>query len=263
MESTYKKAADGTVTITTFKPEGDLMDQETALQIGLHEAGRLAMLEAIKDLDTDGRPIVISNEGYTSRGAEKNISNDLRGCSSSASGLSVFSGGKTIVPLESKGGFLGSSYTPKFSKMVSWKYSQMSARQVCEDLGMNHAKHLSTKLVQSTSAHVEDIAMDKEFEWHYDLPVFTQVVHHISIGRDGTTTAIRGEGYRETMCGTISFYNSDGERLHTIYSVCAPEFGKKTFDSVLNMEIEQVKAVFPSVTYVGLTDGQRIAGLFC
>ena len=72
MESTIKKAADGTVTITTiFKPEGDLMDQETALQIGLQEAGRIAMLEAIKDLDTDGRPIVVSNERYTSRGAEK------------------------------------------------------------------------------------------------------------------------------------------------------------------------------------------------
>ena len=162
-----------------------------------------------------------------------------------------------MVPLEGKGRFLGGSNTPKFSKMVSWKYSRMSARQVCEDLGMNHARHLSTKLVQSVSARVEDVAMEKEFEWHYDLPVFDQVVSHISIGRDGTTTAIRGEGYRETMCGTISFYNSDGERLHTIYSACAPEYGKKTFDSVLSMEIGQVKRQFPSVTYVGLADGAK------
>ncbi|MEO6039205.1 MAG: hypothetical protein ABIQ93_12400 [Saprospiraceae bacterium] len=72
MESTYRKAADGTVTITTtFKPEGDLMDQETALQIGLQEAGRIAMVEAIKQLDTNGERIVVSNERYTSRGAEK------------------------------------------------------------------------------------------------------------------------------------------------------------------------------------------------
>jgi hypothetical protein len=72
MKTTYKKAADGTVTITTtFKPEGDLMDQETALQIGLQEAGRIAMQEAIKDLDTDGRPIVVANDRYTSRGTEK------------------------------------------------------------------------------------------------------------------------------------------------------------------------------------------------
>ena len=74
MESTYKKAADGTVTITTtFNPQGDLMDQETALQIGLQEAGRLAMQESIKDLDTDGRPIVVANERHTSRGQEKKV----------------------------------------------------------------------------------------------------------------------------------------------------------------------------------------------
>jgi hypothetical protein len=166
-------------------------------------------------------------------------------------------GGKTIVPLEIKGRFLGGSNTPKFSKMVSWKYSQMSARHVCEDLSMNHARQLSTKLVQSVSAHVETIAIEHEFEWQYELPEFDEVVSHVSIGRDGTTTAIRGEGYRETMCGTISFYNSDGERLHTIYSACAPEYGKKTFDSVLSMEIERVKAILPAVTYVGLADGAK------
>ena len=83
------------------------------------------------------------------------------------------------------------------------------------------------------------------------------MVSHVSIGRDGTTCAIRGEGYRETMCGTISFYNSDAERLHTIYSACAPEYGKKTFDSVLSMEIERVKAAFPTVTYIGLADGAK------
>lgn len=47
------------------------MDQETALQVGLQEAGRIVMEEAIKELDTDGRPIVVSNERYTSRGQEK------------------------------------------------------------------------------------------------------------------------------------------------------------------------------------------------
>ncbi len=133
----------------------------------------------------------------------------------------------------------------------------MSALRVCEDLAMNHARQLSTKLVQSVSAQVEGIAMDREFEWHYALPEFDEVVSHVSIGRDGTTCAIRGEGYRETMCGTISFYNSDAERLHTIYSACAPEYGKKTFDSVLSMEIERVKAAFPTVTYIGLADGAK------
>lgn len=72
MESSYNKAPDGTVTLTvTFKLEGNLSDQETALQGYLNEAGRLALMETIKELDTDGRPIVVNNERYTSRGQEK------------------------------------------------------------------------------------------------------------------------------------------------------------------------------------------------
>jgi hypothetical protein len=194
MESTIKKATDGTVTITTtFKPEGDLLDQETALQIGLQEAGRLALLEAIKELSTNGAPIVFANERYTSRGLEKNVSNVLRLGRGISSCVSAFAGGKTYVPLEAKGRFWGGSNTQKCSKMVSWKHSPMSARLVCEDLEMNHSRPLSTKLVQAVSAHVEDIAMVKEFEWEYDLPEFDQVVNYISVGRDGTTTAIRGE----------------------------------------------------------------------
>jgi len=72
MESRYKKSPDGTITLTlTFKPTGDLYDQETALQIGLQEAGRIMMEEAIKSLDTNGEPIVVGNVRHTSRGLEK------------------------------------------------------------------------------------------------------------------------------------------------------------------------------------------------
>ena len=74
MESTYKKSSDGTITLTlTFKPEGDLYDQETALQIGLQEVGRVIMEEAIKSFDTNGEPIVVGNVRHTSRGLEKKV----------------------------------------------------------------------------------------------------------------------------------------------------------------------------------------------
>lgn len=159
--------------------------------------------------------------------------------------------------MENRAQLFGGSYTPKFSQMISWKYAHLAAGAVCEDMELNHSRKMSAKLVQSVSDAVGDFALDKEADMVYELPDFEEVVSHIAFSRDGTTTPIRGEGYRETMCGTVSFYNSIGDRLHTIYSACAPEYGKKTFDEVLDMEIAKVKAAFPRVTYLGLADGAK------
>jgi len=167
------------------------------------------------------------------------------------------SGGKILVPLEVKAQLLGGSYTPKFSQMISWKYTHLAAGAVCEDMELNHGRKMSTKLVQSIGEAVGDFGLDNEADMSYDLPELEDVVNHIAISRDGTTTPIRREGYRETMCGTISFYNCGGDRLHTIYSACAPEYGKKRFDEVLDLEIAAVKAAFPKVRYLGLADGAK------
>lgn len=56
------------------------------------------------------------------------------------------------------------------------------------------------------------------------------------------------------MNGTIALYNAKGERMHTIYATCASEYGKKTFDRVLDMEIGHIKATYPHAKYVGLAD---------
>ena len=162
-----------------------------------------------------------------------------------------------MVPLEERGRIVGNTATPKFAQMVSWKYAQLPATKVEEDLGLNHARPTSRKLVQRLGKCVGEIALGKEFEWTYELPDLEEVVKHIAISRDGTTTAILGEGYRETMCSTISFYNGKGDRMHTIYSACAPEHGKANFDMVMDMEIGRVKEAYPDVAYLGLADGSK------
>ena len=162
-----------------------------------------------------------------------------------------------MSPMEKRARVINRNSTPRFAQMVSWKYTQMPAAMVEEDLELNHSRKTSRKLIQRLSAAVGELAREKEFEWEYELPEFEEVVTHVVISRDGTTTPIVGEGYRETMCGTISFYSGKGERLHTIYTACAPEYGKATFDSVLDMEIENVKNQYPKVKYVGLADGAK------
>jgi hypothetical protein len=152
---------------------------------------------------------------------------------------------------------VGSNITPRFAKIVSWKYAQLPAAKVSEDLTMNHGRKTSRKLIQTTGALVGELAREKEFEWTYEPPPMEQVITHISVSREGTTTPIVKEGYRETMCGTLSFYSAKGERQHTIYAACAPEYGKKSFDSVMDMELEKVKKRYPNLTYIGLADGAK------
>jgi hypothetical protein len=117
--------------------------------------------------------------------------------------------------------------------MVSWKYGQLPASKVSEDLELHHSRKTSRKLIQSLGAAVGEVAREKEFEWSYELPQMEEVVTHIWVSRDGTTTPILKQGYRETMCGTLSFYNSKDDRMHTIYAACAPEYGKEGFDNVM------------------------------
>lgn len=162
-----------------------------------------------------------------------------------------------MVPLERDARILGSNITPRFAKMVGWKYAQLPASKVSDDLLLNHCRKTSRKLIQTVAAHVGELAREKEFEWTYEPPPMQQVITHISVSRDGTTTPIVKEGYRETMCGTLTFYSAKGERMHTIYAACAPEYGKESFDNVMDMELERVKKRYPNLTYIGLADGAK------
>lgn len=141
--------------------------------------------------------------------------------------------------------------------MVSWKYSKMSASDVAEDFQQNHRRAISRGFIQELSEAVAVIASEKESQWIYALPEMPDVVARIVIGRDGAMTPILGEGYREAMNATIALHNSTGERMHTIYMSCAPEYGKASFESLLDMEIARVTGTYPTLLKIGLADGAK------
>jgi hypothetical protein len=66
---------------------------------------------------------------------------------------------------------------------------------------------------------------------------------------------ISGDGYRQAMVGSISLYNSDGERLYTRYTAMPPESGKHRFYELFTREIKTVKRFYPHATCVGVADG--------
>ena len=97
----------------------------------------------------------------------------------------------------------------------------------------------------------------QETNWSYALPPQALEAEVVSIGRDGTTMYLRGDGYRGTMNGTISFYDKEGNRVHTIYMAQAPQYGKATFNKRFEQEIRRIKYLVHQATYVGLADGAK------
>ena len=108
-------------------------------------------------------------------------------------------GGQTYVPLEETARLLHAA-TPKLVKMIGSKYSEMSGAKVQTDLFDNHARHLSRDYIQKVSNALGQQIELSESSWSYSLPEkVLEQTQTVAIGRDGTTTHIRGEGYRETM----------------------------------------------------------------
>lgn len=152
---------------------------------------------------------------------------------------------------------VGRTGTPRFAKMVSWKYANLPASLVSEDLKLHHNRPTSCCFIQTLSESVGELVGKHEFAFKYALPKLPTIVKYVAVSRDGTTVPVIDEGYREAMTGTISLYDATGTRLHTIYTACAPEYGKQTFDEVMDIELQKIKSLYLDVLYVGIADGAK------
>lgn len=165
-------------------------------------------------------------------------------------------GGCIYCPLEASARILHDS-TPRFAKQVSSKYANLSANKVQRDFEENHSRRISKDFIANLSNDVGALIDQQAPNWSYVLPIQATDAQVVSFGRDGTTMYLRGEGYRETMNGTISFHDKEGNRVHTIYLAQAPEYGKATFNQRFVWEIERVKSLLPQAAYIGLADGAK------
>ena len=116
-----------------------------------------------------------------------------------------------------------------FARMVSWKYAQMAAPQVEEDLRQHHGRKSSRSMLRDLADVVASIAQAKEDKWEYDIPELSKPVATVAIGLDGANL-LYYEGYRIAMCGTISLYDDEGERLHLKHEEGAAQKIRKELD---------------------------------
>jgi hypothetical protein len=230
---------------------------EETLQERLNEAGVVATTEGLQQFDTDGSPITLGTTKLTSKGQVEKEYQTPYGVATVARHVYQSSqGGATFCPLDRDARIVVSS-TPRFAKVLSHKYAESSSPKVQVDLEKNHGRSVSRCLIQDVADAVAAAVLVKEEDWSYTLPRFEEPPSTVGGGLDGTCLLMGEDGWRETMVGTLSFYDREGERLHTVYLAATPEYGKAKFLGHLEQEIGRARAKCPDARYVGIADGAK------
>src|SRR3954470_13437093 len=234
-----------------------MLDFEETLQRRLNEAGVLGTAEGLQQFDTDGSPIMVGSVKLTTKGPIEEVYQTPYGVATVPRHVYQSpQGGKAYCPLDRDARIVVSS-TPRFAKMIAHKCAEFGSGRVLIDLEENHGRKVARSYIQNVADAVATVALAKEESWDYALPTLEQPVTAITLGLDGTCLLMCEDGWRETMVGTIGFYDEAGERQHTIYMAATPEYGKATFLGRMEREIGRVKEAYPQAHYVGLADGAK------
>ena len=232
-----------------------MADFECHLQEALNEAGQVGTQKQLEWLDTDGTPITLGNIRMTSK-KEKELKVYETPWGAVRVNRFVYQsqkGGAVYCPLDQSARIIVNS-TPRHAQMVSWKFAHIASTEVEQDFLKNHGRKIHRRTAKDLAEVVASIAQAKEEAWTYELPDLPEQVATVSLGLDGANLLYK-EGYRIAMCGTITLYDGEGNRMYTAYSAAAPEYGKETFINRFSVDIEKIKARFPDATYVGVADG--------
>jgi hypothetical protein len=239
-----------------FALRGSLLEMEEAILEATNAVGRRATEEALKDFDTDGSPIRVGETKLTARGRNaKDYQTPYGVVEVERYVYQTSRGGRIFCPLEQQGRIIRGA-TPRFASQLSHKYAQLNVRAVQQDLELNHGRRVATSYIQNVAEWVGTLATAKEETWEYALPVLEVPIATVAVSLDGAMIPMAdSDGWREAMVGTLSFYDHEGERQHSVYLAAAPEHGKQAFLQRLEREIERAKQLLPDARYVGIADG--------
>jgi len=258
MDATIIARTPTSFTLQVEVPYNDsMLAFEETLQQCLNQAGVVATAEGLKQFDTDGSPISVGSTKLTTKGqVEKDYQTPYGVATLARHVYQGTQGGPTYCPLD-RGARIVVSSTPRFAKVLSHKYAEFSSPRAQVDLQENHGRAVSRCLIQDVADAVAAAALAKEEDWSYTLPKFEDPPATVAISLDGTCLLMGEDGWRETMVGTLSFYDREGERQHTVYLAATPEYGKAKFLNRLEAEVGRAKAKCPGAHYVGIADGAK------
>ncbi len=259
MTYALKKENVGNKIIITIEMEmtRSMLDNENMIQDSLNEAGMGLTGFALKQFDTDGSPLKFANVRYTSKGlALKEYETPFGKIRIERHVYQTYEGGAIFCPLDYEARII-SSTTPKFANIVSSKYAKMAIPSVKDDLENCSHRKVSIDYISCISNSVAEIISEKKKIWVYDVDIAKKDVASIALSLDGAFINMKKEGWRQVMVGTVSLYDSKGERIYTSYTASSPEFKKHSFFEQFSKEIKNIIKKYPDAKITGIADGAK------
>jgi len=252
---------------------------ERSLMGELAKVGLAVMGELLKGLDPGGEDVAVGGQRYWQAVRSK--------CEymSSFGRVTVERGiyrsrrnGPTLCPAELRAGIVEGFWTPQAAKLAASCISDMTpyrAEGFFRELGMMDPsrssldrlpKALGERWEASRESYEDRLCKSDE------IPKGTVTIAVSLDGvmvpmRDSNKTERKAEtrsegridkgpaGYKEVGCGTLSFYDAEGERLATRRMARMPEANKKTLKQQLTRELQHVLAQRPEIVVVAVADG--------
>jgi hypothetical protein len=226
----------------------------------MNEIGCMATAEALKRFDTDGDPIVLGGTKWYSKGQPaKRYKTPYGEVEILRHVYQRSQGGEIFCPLERDARIVVTS-TPRFAKMVSYKFAQGASSAVRRDLMENHGRTVARSYLQNLAEAVGTVVEAKEESWQYAVPTLDQAVHSIAIELDGTCMLLREEGYQEAMAGTLSLYDAEASACIRFTSGPTRNTAKQSFMPGLSVKSPTSKPSIRTLTILGWPTGRSAIG---
>ena len=184
-------------------------------------------------------------------------------------------GGRAVVPLEIRSGMVEGSWTPLLARVMARTVASTTSREAAELFeefgGATPSSSSLDRLPKQLSEMWE--MQRKEFETELrEQETVPESAVSVAVSLDGVQVPMKdGErtekrsrtdkrpqgpaGFREVGCGTVSFFNVEGERLKTVRHARMPEYKKAELKRQLESELESIFRIRPDLTLVSLADG--------
>lgn len=276
LEAAYVQLSEYLEQVKETKGQIGFEAHEAAVTRFVYTLGQAALSDVLTHYDTKTDVISVGDQTY--RRKHKATKTYQTGLGPVEINRHVYANRKTdgdglaICPLELQAGIIEGYWTPMAAKNAMWGLAHLTAQEV-EDMllqfgKMNPSRSSLDRLPKALNQHWEPQTIA-----YHDALIASESIpknaRSVAVSLDGVMVGMKPQQsatekppsmkteWKEASCGTISFFDADGERLSTIQYGRMPEHKKATLKTILSKHTEAVLQQRPELKLVHLADGAQ------